>query len=106
MAASEPYFNKKSYHYKKRILFPGTSCYPLSPHKDNTVSASNVFIEDNDLMFKICQRIPVDLDQSLSFLTDKDQISYMNNIKSSQEVTRSLEDQFIYSSDELVNILK
>ena len=80
MAASEPYFGKKTYHYKKRILFPGTSCYPLSPHKENKANPSNVYIEENDQMFKICERLNIDVENDLSFLTDEDQIAYVTNI--------------------------
>ncbi len=48
----------------------------------------------------------VDPTQDLAFLTDNNQITYVDKISNSQETTRPLKDQFIYSSDALVNILE
>lgn len=83
MASSESYFNKKTYHHKRRILFPGTSSYPISPCKEAKSKADgDVTIEETDMMFKICERLNIDIDKDLSFLTDDDQIAYMNSLKS------------------------
>jgi len=56
-------------------------------------------------MFKICDKIKVDTEKDLCFLTDKDKIQFVNKVVESKDATKPIKDQFLHSSDELVNIL-
>ena len=53
------------------MLFPGTSNYPLSPHEIALKDKSSMYVEEEDLIFKICEQINVDKEKDLSFLTDE-----------------------------------
>ena len=76
MACSKPYSSKKMYQLNRRILFSGHSSYPLSPRRD----IDNKSIKHSDQMFKILEKIKIDLDIDASFLTDENSISFLKDI--------------------------
>ena len=48
MSCTPPYIDKKSYKQKRRVLFQGNSCYPISPHGDHDKNSEETFIDQGD----------------------------------------------------------
>lgn len=53
--SSEPYASEHSDQQNQRFMFPGTSCYPLSPMKGNDPEGSQV--ENTDQLIKILKKV-------------------------------------------------
>lgn len=82
------------------ILFPGTSCYPLSPYesRDPKNQAENV-ISNKDQMKVIIQRLRKQSDLDFSFLQSEDAVEYLKSLTTPKEdqyfmkaVSNSLDD--------------
>jgi hypothetical protein len=63
-------------------MFQGNSCYPISPSESAKINSSskNIYIDDDDQMFKICERMNLDVENDLSHLTNTHHIKYMKTI--------------------------
>ena len=94
MSSSVPYIRSKGYQFKEKVLFLATSSYPLSPcqGQDSHDSESALYVEDNDLMFKICNRISINPEKDLSFITDEVQKQFVLTILEQKEPERSIQE--------------
>jgi len=63
-------------------MFRGNSCHPISPSErgDGEVDDDEVFIDNNDQILKIIQKIPVDMKEDLSFLSHESHLEYVNMV--------------------------
>ena len=67
---SDAYVDKKNFSSKKRVLFKGKSCFPLSPRQNTdstkTENGAETFrgkqlIDENDQIVKICGKMNIDI---------------------------------------------
>ena len=73
---------------RNHILYPGTSCYPLSPMavKPNDDETQNM-ISDNDQMKIILRKLGKQKDYDLSFIQTQDAYDYIEGINNEGEHT-------------------
>ena len=57
-------------------------------------------------MFKICERMNLDVENDLSHLTNTHHIKYMKTIFSQSIFNKTIRDQFSKTSDELLDIVE
>lgn len=110
LSFTDSYVKKGGREIQKRVLFPGHSCFPISPcHKYEKESASDpdtTKISENDQLIKIIDRVGGDLSkEDLSFLSDDTAIEYAQQV-SSQRKGSSLSRRFSESSSETVEMLQ
>ena len=77
---SNDYVDKKNFNCKKRVLFKGKSCFPLSPRitkesscpptedGDCTFRTTRNIIDENDQIIKICSKIQTQIIRDMSFI--------------------------------------
>jgi mitogen-activated protein kinase 1/3 len=66
----------------RKHLFPGKSCFPLSPSKESEVELKDgIPYSTNDQLHHIFQVIGYPSKQELSFVTDKQALNYLNRFK-------------------------
>ena len=99
---------QRKYNFKKRVMFRGESCYPISPYEDKTKGDGDAgtLIDTKDQIMKILnvQRVA---SQDLSFLTSPDHISYVKMMAEEAETgPSSLKDLYPEINDDLVDILE
>ena len=98
-------------------MFKGICCYPLSPPLSPSSAPSKSdkdstnFIDKNDLLLKICNKLPIseNQDQNLSFICGEDEKEYVENtlkICSKAGKKKTLFQKFGHTSPELLNILE
>ena len=63
----------------RKPLFPGKSCFPLSPAKDNTVQKNGLPFSANDQLAIIFNVIGSPSDEDSSFVTDQKAIEYLKS---------------------------
>ena len=66
--------------FKKRFMFKGKSCYPISPYQEDESKKKNedeILIDRDDQMVKIVNKLKL-TSQDLSFLSTEDHIGYVN----------------------------
>lgn len=92
---------------ENRVLFPGTSCFPISPcHKHGDASdAETTKISENDQLIKIFDKLSPQSDHDFSFLSDQTAIEYVEQV-SQQRTGKSLKKRYSETSSEVVDILE
>ena len=95
---------------KKRILFPGSSCYPVSPsnkNKDDEDEDSDVLkISENDQLIKILEQLGELHKNDFSFLSKSSTEEYAELVSSQIKTSIKLSKRFSESSKTVVNILE
>lgn len=81
------YVRKGGRELQKRVMFPGTSCFPISPclkfEKEGGNDADTTKISENDQLIKIFDRLGSHItEEDLSFLSDKTAIEYAEQVSS------------------------
>ena len=111
LSCSTLYVDKKMYRSKRRIMFQGKSCHPLSPSSKNLEAYQSGKTEElkydsDDQIFKIMQRIVVAPKQDLAHLTIKSQASYIMDINSNIMREGVLKENFKKTGPGLLEIVK
>lgn len=70
----------------RRPLFPGKSCFPLSPDKHAKEEKSGFPVSKNDQLAVIFQVIGTPNEDDISFVTDTKAIEYLNTFPKSERV--------------------
>ena len=84
---TKAYSEGRKVKLRKRVLFPGNSCHPLSPEN---VSGE---IDEKDQMVKIINTLDID-EMDTSFLTDETHFEYLQMIKKLRSKGESIEEKF------------
>ena len=74
LSFTNSYQAKGGREVKKRVMFPGSSCFPVSPcHKQKNIESDSetLRISENDQLIKVLQTISQLEENDLSFLSDK-----------------------------------
>ena len=71
---------------KNRFLFPGTSCFPLSPCEQmkKSIDKSVNIVSSSDQLKKILQILGPQMPQDLAFITDDSAVEYHKSISDNQ----------------------
>ena len=67
---------------KRKVLFPGKSCYPISPKQASNADDDTNSISSSDQLIKIVEILGKQDDNSLSFIQDQDTMNYVTEIQS------------------------
>ena len=105
---SEPYVKNltKSQierHVSKRISFPGTSCFPLSPCRNKIIKPKKFFVEESDQLILINRKINIG-DEDCSFITKNDARIYQKRV--SFPNVKSFKDRYPHTDKNLIGILE
>jgi len=87
----------------RRPLFPGKSCYPLSPDKKNTESRGGFPYSVDDQLSVIFKVIGTPNDEDKSFVANERALEYLNTFPA-QEKT-NLKNYYPHASPEALNLL-
>lgn len=103
---STDYSNNNGFDNKKRFIFQGDSCFPISPQK-NQSDKNQESVSSKDQIIKICQRLKELDDNDFSFISDPIINEYIRNVqkRAKQEPDMSLKELFPKTNDELIYIL-
>lgn len=87
LSFTNAYVRKGGRELSKRVMFPGTSCFPISPchkfEKESSSDADTTKISENDQLIKIFDRLGSQItEEDLSFLSDKTAIEYAEQVSS------------------------
>ena len=105
---TDAYTNKGGRELKKRVLFPGSSCFPVSPsnrNQDDKNDSDTLKISENDQLIKILEKVSDLQKNDFSFLSDNTAIEYAEQV-SAQRKGNSLGQRFSESSSTIVDILE
>ncbi len=89
-----------------QILFPGKSCFPLSPCQKNQVGDEDVnVISKSDQMRLIMLGLGKQTEEDLSFLTDEPVIQYIKTLEGPDNKKLNFPDKFPKSDKAMVKLL-
>ena len=80
-----------NFDHKKRILFPGDSCNPLTPFYKNREKGKERVTSSQDQMVVICQKLAKLTKNDLTFVHRKDAIDYLAALSSKDEQSKITE---------------
>lgn len=84
-------------------LFPGKSCFPLSPEKVNIIKKSGYPRSDTDQMCVIFSVLGTPTQEDVAFVTSSKATKYLKSFPESKKI--DLKDMFSGSSDEAVDFI-
>lgn len=90
---------------EKRVLFQGSSCYPISPCLELQNGAGPTKISENDQFIKILEVLGQRSDEDLSYLTDQNSFIYTNQVQG-QLKGQGLAQRFKPAAAEAVELLE
>lgn len=96
---------KGSKNLSKFYLFPGLSCYPLSPMENNKDDDSSTLIDSEDLLIKIFQILGTQTEQTLTFIEDSNIYDYCKKLMP-DKASEQFDKKFSTMSKELRSLLK
>lgn len=107
LSFTNAYVRKGGREIQKRVLFPGSSCFPISPCQryEESCDSDTTRISENDQLIKIFDQLGQLDGNDFSFLSDKTAIEYAEQV-SSQRKGQTLSKRFSESSSEIVEILE
>lgn len=108
LSFTNAYVRKGGREIAKRVLFPGSSCFPISPcprYEENDKNNETTRISENDQLIKIFDQIGQLNGNDFSFLSDKTAIEYAEQVSSQRKGT-TLSKRFSESSPETVEMLE
>jgi mitogen-activated protein kinase 1/3 len=85
-------------------LFPGTSCFPLSPDRANTVKKSGFPHSSQDQLSVIFSVLGTPKEEDLEFVTDAKAIEYLKSFSSKKAV--DLNEVYPAATNEAIDLLK
>lgn len=92
--------------YERKPLFPGRSCFPLSPPKDQSCIPKTNHgypVDYRDQLNLIFDVIGTPSDEDMSFITDQHAKEYLNSFKKINK--KNLKERFNGSTDESLDLL-
>ena len=103
---TDAYKNDPNHNLEQRFLFPGNSCFPLSPCEQMQKSANKDvnIVSKNDQLKKILDVLGYQDEQDLSFVTDDSALDYHRSLCSSN-VKGNLQKHFKHTSPGLIDLL-
>jgi hypothetical protein len=107
LSFTNAYVKKGGREIQKRVLFPGSSCFPISPCQryEESCESDTTRISENDQLIKIFDQLGRLNGNDFSFLSDKTAIEYAEQV-SSQRKGSTLSKRFSESSSEVVEIIE
>ena len=93
---------------EKRVLFPGSSCFPISPchrYEESNGEQETTKISENDQLIKIFDQISPLAEQDYSFLSDQTAIEYAEQVNS-QRKGKGLKNKYSQTDAEVVEMLE
>jgi hypothetical protein len=90
---SKDYTRKAHFSNKKRVMFKGKSCYPLSPRDDVEHCYDTDDLQKEDQIRKICRKVKIK-DRDLTFISNDEQMNKMKDILHSEKVQKSVKECF------------
>lgn len=105
------YVNKGGRELKNRVMFPGTSCFPVSPCKKNQKEEEDpeeqafLKISENDQLIKIIEQLNGLKSNDFSFLSEQAAVEYVGQVVG---MTRgqTLSKRYSESSQQIIDILE
>lgn len=87
-------------------MFPGTSCYPLSPMKGNGDPEGSQ-VENTDQLIKILKKLGHQSDADTAFITDQEPLKYFVQVHQSRKLNpgHSFNEMFPKTSPGLIQLL-
>ena len=91
---------------KKRVLFPGNSCYPLSPRNgDEQVTEDEIDLSSKDQLKIICRTIGTPSTMDRSFISSEQSEDYLKYVCEHRHKNK-LEKIFPSASPDAISLLK
>lgn len=73
--------NEEDFELKDIFMFPGNSCFPLSPEKNNNGDEKQNVISSEDQIIKILETLGQQNDKNLSFIHEKQILEYVKDVQ-------------------------
>ena len=91
----------------RRPLFPGTSCYPLSPTSDDGSAKSQVFSgpPPGDQLRVICETLGFPSNKDLEFVSNPDMMFYLKTLEPESKGWTTLKKKFPYIGRDALDLL-
>ena len=87
-------------------MFTGSSCYPISPRKDQTGDGSEHHVSNDDQLVKIFEKFNVLDEEDFGFISHERVKSYCFQIYNQIDESNSIQSFYNYASPQLVSLLK
>ena len=90
--------------YDRGPLFPGTSCFPLSPDQSTKNKINGFPVTKKDQLNVILEILGTPKDDDLSFITDEKALEYLRSYPAATKVAWNI--KFASASDEICDFLE
>lgn len=91
--------NAKS-QFERKPLFPGTSCFPLSPTASKNKEKG---VSKEDQLWVIIDKLGTPSEEDLSFVSDEQARSYVKNLPHAEK--KNFKDMYPFPGDEAIDLL-
>ena len=104
---SDSMFEQQMKEMQSKFLFPGDSCFPLSPCQFKDKDSSNMVVSNHDQLIKIFELLgQPDLESDFPYLTQKKKQDYVLQTSNTKHFKCELEARFQNCSKDMINLLR